>query len=578
MLSAGTGDWNGMTLSRYSQPIDLDDVNNAHSLGILLVPDGSRVLDIGTADGSVARALAERGCRVWGIEVNADAAAAAGRWCDRVIVGDVERLDWQASMDGQVFDVVLLLDVLEHLRDPLQTLRRAVSYLAPGGRIVASIPNVAHAAVRLQLLDGRFERTDIGLLDRTHVQFFDRLSIDRLFTDAGLVPVEDLRVLRRIDETEIRVDASTFPPETLRMIAADPEAQVYQFVIAAVPATAPAIRVHDPTLAGALQKQIVKFRELESWAWSLEAQIRGSRAGGDGPVGQAGADDGSLDGFSRSGRATLFDARWAARPVSDDQSSAEQLSDGALMIELARLRDEHARAAAELSVRERALKEREQAAATRDSEVPLLRRDLLIKEAYLAELRLALDRRPTAADLEALRHEKDAHLAELRQELDNRPTTAALEALRHEKISLVAVVQAEFDRRLAAGAQEVAAHAACIAGLQEMMAASDAAHAAGEAAHATREAAHAAREAAHAAAIAEQDARVAALETELQQRPARAAYDALAAELGQVRAAMRATLALPRYRVADRLNNILRLTGPLHAWMKKATARGLKDD
>src|SRR5580765_3729350 len=178
MLSAGTGGWNGMTPSRYSQQIDLGDVNNAHSLGILLVPDGSRVLDIGTADGSVARALADRGCSVWGIEVDADAARDAERWCDRVIVGDVEQLDWQASMDGQLFDVVLLLDVLEHLRDPLQTLRRAVSFLAPGGRIVASIPNVAHAAVRLQLLDGRFERTDIGLLDRTHIQFFDRRSVD----------------------------------------------------------------------------------------------------------------------------------------------------------------------------------------------------------------------------------------------------------------------------------------------------------------------------------------------------------------------------------------------------------------
>jgi SAM-dependent methyltransferase len=534
MLSAGTGDWNDMTPSRYSQQIDLDDINNARSLGILLVPDGSRVLDIGTADGSVARGLADRGCRLWGIEVDADAARDAERWCDRVIVGDVELLDWHASMDGQLFDVVLLLDVLEHLRDPLQTLRRAVSFLAPGGRIVASIRNVAHAAVRLQLLDGRFERTDLGLLDRTNIQFFDRRSVDRLLTDAGLVQVEDLQVLRRIDETEIRVDLSTFPAETLRMIAADPEAQVYQFVIAAVPASASARWTHDPSLAGALQKQVVKFRELESWAWSLEAQIRGSRAADGGPV--------ALD---------------------------DRLSEGELMIELARIRDEHVRVAAELSVRERALKEREQAAATRSSEVALLRRDLLIKEAYLAELRIALDRRPTAADLEAVRYEKDTHLAELRQELDQRPTTAALDALRHEKNSLVDDVRAEFDRRLAAGAHEVAAKAACIAELQETIAA---------------------RDAAHAASMAEKDARVAALQAELQQRPTRAAYDALqqrptraaydalAAELAQFRETMRATLAFPRYRVADRLNNILRLTGPLHAWMRKATARALKRD
>ena len=233
------------------------------------------------------------------------------------------------------------------------------------------------------------------------------------------------------------------------------------------------------------------------------------------------------------------------------------------MIELARIRDEHARIAAELSVRERARKEREQTAATRSSEIALLRRDLLIKEAYLAELRIALDRRPTAADLEALRHEKDAHLAELRQELDHRPTAAALDAVRHEQNSLVA----QFRQWALPPAHEMAANAACIAELQETIAA---------------------RDAAHAASIAEKAARVAALQAELQQRPTRAAYDALqqrptraaydalAAELAQFRETMRATLAFPRYRVADRLNNILRLTGPLHAWMRKATTRALK--
>jgi len=569
-----------MTPSRYSQQVDLDDVNNAHSLGILLVPDGSRVLDIGTADGSVARSLADRDCRIWGIEIDANAAHDAQRWCDRVILADVEQLDWHATMGGQLFDVVLMLDVLEHLRDPLQTLRRAISFLAPGGRVIVSIPNVAHAAVRLQLLDGRFERTDIGLLDRTHVQFFDRRSVDRLLDDAGLVTVEDLRVLRRIDETEIRVDLSTFPPETLRMIAADPEAQVYQFVLAAVPAAAPARRSHDQSLAGALQKQIVKFRELESWAWALEARMRRTRATDGNPAAPDATAAGDEGSSSRA--ATVFDRRWTVDPASDQPEPAGRLSEVELMVELARIREDYARVAAELSVRERALKEREQADAARSSEVALLRRDLLIKEAYLAELRIVLERRPTTADLETVRHEKDAHLAELRQELDRRPTAIALDALRNEKQSLIADVRVEFDRRLAAGAQEIAVQTACIAELRETIAElhETIAELRGTIAQlretiVARDAAH---EAAHAAAMAEQDTRVSTLQAALQQRPTRAAYDALAAELAQFREAMRVTLAFPRYRVADRLNNILRLTGPIHAWMRKVTTRGLKDN
>jgi SAM-dependent methyltransferase len=517
--------------SRYSRPIDLDDVNNAHSLGILLVPDGSHVLDIGTADGSVAQALVDRGCRVWGIEVDADAARDAERVCERVIVGDVEQLDWQTSLEGRRFDVVLLLDVLEHLRDPAATLKRAVSHLAPGGRIVASIPNVAHAAVRLQLLNGRFERTDVGLLDRTHVQFFDRSSVERLLADADLVPEEDLQVLRRIDETEIHVKTSAFSAETLRMIAADPESQVYQFVIAAVPKTATVRRTHDASLASALQKQVVRFRELESWAWSLEAQVREAQArnghSADGPDGIGVHGDGSIDGAGR-GRATVFDWRWASQPA-DDAPHVDPIGPDEVMIEIARIRDDQTRTAAALNVRERALKEREHAAATRSSELALLRRDLLIKEAYLAELRLVLDQRPTAGDLDLLRHE--------------------LEALRHERDARIA----ELERRLGSAAEETATQTACIGELRGALAALD-------------------------AAATQKDQEIAALRAELEIRPTRAAFDALASDLEQTRETLRIVRAFPRYRIADRLNNMLRLTGPLHAWLRRATTRALKDE
>src|SRR3954454_23807229 len=163
-----------MSMSRNSRKVNLTDVNNAHTLGVLLVPPGSRVLDIGGGGGTASRALVERGCRVWAIEIDPEAARDAHRCCEDVVVGDVEQMDLRAAFDDGVFDVILLLDVLEHLKDPAATLRRASARLAPGGRVVTSIPNVTHAAVRLQLLAGRFPRTDIGLLDRTHLQFFDR--------------------------------------------------------------------------------------------------------------------------------------------------------------------------------------------------------------------------------------------------------------------------------------------------------------------------------------------------------------------------------------------------------------------
>ena len=145
-----------MAGSRYSQIVDLDNWNSSHSLAVLSVPPGSRVLDLGAADGSVARALKKRGCTVWGIEQDQQAAEAASQVCDRVIVADLEAKEAFEALGSETFNVVLALDVLEHLRDPAPVLKCAASYLTPGGIAVVSIPNVTHGALRLSLLEGRF--------------------------------------------------------------------------------------------------------------------------------------------------------------------------------------------------------------------------------------------------------------------------------------------------------------------------------------------------------------------------------------------------------------------------------------
>ena len=82
--------------SRYARELNLDDLN-AHTQGILLTPAGSRVLDVGTADGHpVAEALVARGCRVWGVELDEQAAESAREFCQKLVVGDVEKLDLAA--------------------------------------------------------------------------------------------------------------------------------------------------------------------------------------------------------------------------------------------------------------------------------------------------------------------------------------------------------------------------------------------------------------------------------------------------------------------------------------------------
>ncbi len=76
-------------------------------------------------------------------------------------------------------------DVLEHLPSPEEALLAVARWTKPGGRLLASIPNVANVTVRLALLSGRFPYSDRGLLDRTHLRFYTRRSARELLEACG---------------------------------------------------------------------------------------------------------------------------------------------------------------------------------------------------------------------------------------------------------------------------------------------------------------------------------------------------------------------------------------------------------
>jgi SAM-dependent methyltransferase len=150
--------------------------------------EARRILDVGCASGATGAVLKERQpCEVVGIELFAGAAPRARTRLDDVVVGDVSTLPPDTFPEGR-FDCVVCGDVLEHLAHPQPTLRKLVHWLEPGGVCVASIPNVAHVSVLRQLLlTGRWDYTDGGILDRSHLRFFGRANALALFAEAGLV-------------------------------------------------------------------------------------------------------------------------------------------------------------------------------------------------------------------------------------------------------------------------------------------------------------------------------------------------------------------------------------------------------
>ena len=117
-----------------------------------------------------------------GVELFESAAEKAAAVLDRVIVGNVEQIDLPYE---NYFDCVIFADVLEHLVDPWRMLRRAKTLLRRDGVIVASIPNVQHSRVLINLFFGRWEYEQFGIMDSTHLRFFTRKSIDTLFQSTG---------------------------------------------------------------------------------------------------------------------------------------------------------------------------------------------------------------------------------------------------------------------------------------------------------------------------------------------------------------------------------------------------------
>lgn len=147
-----------------------------------------QVLEIGCGSGATLAWLRQVGCatRTVGVEISEVAAQSARAHADEVHCLDFERVEIPVA--GAKFDLILCLDVLEHMVNPWQAIERLVSlYLVPGGTMIVSLPNVGHYSVVLPLLfQGRWDYQDAGLLDRTHLRFFTRRTAKRLLSHPDL--------------------------------------------------------------------------------------------------------------------------------------------------------------------------------------------------------------------------------------------------------------------------------------------------------------------------------------------------------------------------------------------------------
>jgi 2-polyprenyl-3-methyl-5-hydroxy-6-metoxy-1,4-benzoquinol methylase len=162
---------------------------------INLIPANAvKILDIGCAAGGVGLLIKEgRACEIIGIEIDNEKAKIASSKLDKVIVGNVETIDPQLKQG--YFDCMIFADVLEHLREPSEVLKKYSHYLKEDGCFIISIPNVRHVKVIFDLVVlGEWRYEPFGIMDRTHMRFFTLKSFRRLMQEAQVIPVSIDRI------------------------------------------------------------------------------------------------------------------------------------------------------------------------------------------------------------------------------------------------------------------------------------------------------------------------------------------------------------------------------------------------
>lgn len=151
-----------------------------------LIPETARtVLEVGCGAGLFGAALkARQGAEVWGVEPDATSAEEARTRLDHVVTDGIEAA--LPRLPTRHFDLVICNDVLEHLVDPGTVLATLRGTLAPGGMLSASIPNLRYSPALKKIVSrADFPYADSGVFDRTHLRFFTRRSMHRLFEEAG---------------------------------------------------------------------------------------------------------------------------------------------------------------------------------------------------------------------------------------------------------------------------------------------------------------------------------------------------------------------------------------------------------
>lgn len=218
-------------MSKYTHALDMTGDNSA-SLILRQVKPNSSVVEFGPASGYMTQYLKETlNCKVIIVEIDYNDGVEASKYANESLIGypngDIEMWQW---INFDPVDCIIFADVLEHLRDPWQVLKRAASIIKDDGSIFISVPNIGHNSVIVDLINGKFNYRETGLLDNTHLRFFTRESLLQMVADSGLYVEKEMNTYCAVSDTEFKNNLTDVPEEVSKVLQERPDGILYQFI------------------------------------------------------------------------------------------------------------------------------------------------------------------------------------------------------------------------------------------------------------------------------------------------------------------------------------------------------------
>lgn len=177
--------WEKLTDSGVQQEIYAD--NPRKDVYSVFVHEPMRVLDIGCAAGAVSGAIKADLPHVfaWGCELNPHAAQAAATRLDKVTDKPIDEWGEEEFELLKTIDTVLLLDVLEHMYNPWQSMQILSQHLPSYAQIIISLPNIVNVNTMHDMSQGYWHYKPLGVLDVTHIRFFSLYEMEKMFYETG---------------------------------------------------------------------------------------------------------------------------------------------------------------------------------------------------------------------------------------------------------------------------------------------------------------------------------------------------------------------------------------------------------